>query len=344
MPSRAPTPLRFGLLDHIELSDTAPMSEVFSSHIELARAADEAGLWGYHTTEHHLSALDATPSPSLFLAALAPLTSRIRLCSLVHIITGYHPVRLAEEVIMLDHLSGGRFQLGVGKGVSPPEHRLLDLDTAEIGGVFDDHLQRMVDVLEGKPVDGAPIPFRAIQDPYPPLWYAGNAARAAELNLHAIIGGPPAAVAHQLADNRRIIAGRIGPPRYNPTVAQPVVGATRHVYIAADSGAARRRATEAWATYTRHINHHFWRTGESAARDPSFGGDAEAAITGCGLVVGSPAEVAESYIELADVGGVDYLLGAFHWGDLDHREAMASFELFVTEVVPAVAAQRHAVS
>lgn len=312
------------------------MGDVLAEHRRFARAADEAGLWGYHTTEHHLSALDATPSPGLFLASLATVTEQIQLGSLVHIIPGYHPVRLAEEVIMLDHLSGGRFQFGVGKGVSPPEHRILDLVTDDVGDVFDEHLSRIVDVLVGKPVDGAAVPFEAVQEPYPPIWYAGNAHRAAELNLHAIIGGPPAVVARQVEDHRAILAARRSQPRFNPGVERPTIGATRHVFIDRDGDKAERRAIESWRTYTEHINHHFWRTGESAPRDPSFGGDASAAAAVNALVAGTPAAVAESYAELAEVGGVDYLLGSFFWGDLGLAEAMASFELFVTEVIPAV--------
>jgi len=328
--------MRFGLLDHTETMANQPLATVFAQHAELARAADDAGLWGYHTTEHHLSALDATPSPSVYLAYLAPQTSRIQLGSLVHIITGYHPVRLAEEAIMLDHLSEGRFQMGVGKGVSPPEHRLLDLVTNNIAATFDDHLARMVAVLEGQPVDGAPIPFSALQRPYPPLWYAGNAATAARLNLNVIIGGPPEAVAQQIAEHRRIQDERSGPAPFNPTVDRTTIGATRHVFIAPDSSQAKRRATEAWATYTAHINHHFDRTGESTPRDPTVGGDAGRAMEIGALIAGSPAEVAESYAELAEVGGADYLLGAFFWGDLEVAEAMSSFELFVTDVIPTV--------
>lgn len=332
--------MRFGLIDHTETRDDRPLGTVFDEHVQLVRAADEAGVWGYHTTEHHLSALDATPSPSLYLAALARETEQIQLGSLVHIIPGYHPVRLAQEVMMLDHLTGGRFQLGVGKGVSPPEHRLLDLSTEHIAEVFDDHLARMVAVLEGEPVDGAPIPFRAVQDPYPPMWYAGNAVRAAELNLNVIVGGLPEVVAAQVTEHRRIRAERTDPPRYNPTIEETTIGATRHVFIDRDSERARRRAIEAWSTYTAHINHHFDRTGESTPRDPTVGGDPVKAMEIGGLVVGSPEEVAESYIEMAEVGGADYLLGAFFWGDLDLPEALSSFELFVTEVIPAVEAAR----
>lgn len=326
------------MIDHVEVSDGLSFGQVFEQHTELVRAAEDAGLWGYHTTEHHLSLLDATPSPSLFLAALAPQTERIQLGSLVHIITGYHPVRLAEEMIMLDHLLGGRLQIGVGKGVSPPEHRILDLETSEIGDVFDDHLDRMVAVLDGQAVDGAPIPFGSVQRPYPPLWYAGNAKRAAELNLNVIVGGGPEMVAKQVATHREVSANRTAAPRYNPTVARTTIGATRHVYIHPDSQTARRRAIESWATYTRHINHHFSRTGEKAPNDPTRGGDANKAMEVGGLVVGSPREVAEAYIELAEVGGPDYLLGTFFWGDLDLVEARGSFDLFVSEVMPAVRA------
>jgi alkanesulfonate monooxygenase SsuD/methylene tetrahydromethanopterin reductase-like flavin-dependent oxidoreductase (luciferase family) len=138
-----------------------------------------------------------------------------------------------------------------------------------------------------------------------------------------------------MEEHGRVLAERIGEPRYNPG-AQLTVGATRQVIVDRDGDRARRRGIDAWRTFTAHINHHFWRTGEKAPRDPSFGGDAAAAMAANALVVGSPAQVAESYLELAEVGGVDYLLGSFFWGDLDAAEAMASFELFVTEVIPAV--------
>ncbi|MFT7601290.1 MAG: alkanesulfonate monooxygenase SsuD [Acidimicrobiales bacterium] len=330
--------MQFGLMDHAETRPSVPLGQIFRERIEYVQAAEDAGIWGYHTTEHHLSALDSTPSPALLLSAMAPMTERIKLCSLVHILPGYHPVRLAEEVIMLDHLTNGRFQMGVGKGVSPPEHRLLDLDTATIAEVFDDHLQRMTAVLEGEPVDGAANPFECVQDPYPPLWYAGNAARAAELNMNAMVGGPPQAVAAAVAEHRRICAERTEPPRYNPTITRTTIGASRHVVIRPDSQVAKARAVKAWELYTPHINHHFWRTGESASKDPSFGGDSAAAMAASALVAGSPQEVTESYIEMAKVGGPDYLLGAFFWGDIDQAEAMQSFELFVTEVIPAVEA------
>ena len=332
--------VRFGLVDHTETRDDRPLSTVYAEHTQLAKAADEAGLWGYHTTEHHLSPFDATPSPSVYLAALAPQTHQIQLGSLVHIVPGYHPVRLAEEVIMLDHLSNGRLQMGVGKGVNAPEQRLLDVDTETVDDLFLEHLERMVGVLEGTPVDGAPIPFTPLQQPYPPLWYAGNAARAAELNLHVIIGGSAESVADQVKEHRRIQQAESSSPlqmRYNPTVRHTTVGVTRQVLVDRHSQRARSRAVESWQTFSQHLTHHFDRTGERSLHDPASGGDAARAMAVGAITAGSPQQVAEAYIELAEAGA-DYLLGVFFWGNLDLPDALSSFELFVTDVIPAVEA------
>ena len=75
-------------------------------------------------SEHHSTPLNLTPSPSVFLAAVAQRTKRLRLGALVYVLPAHHPLRLAEEICMLDHLSHGRAEIGVGRGVSPFELRL----------------------------------------------------------------------------------------------------------------------------------------------------------------------------------------------------------------------------
>src|SRR6185295_16653060 len=72
--------------------------------------------------------LSATPSPSVFLAAAARETSRIRLGALLYLLPLYHPLRLLQELCMLDHLSGGRLDIGVGRGIAPAEFEALDAD------------------------------------------------------------------------------------------------------------------------------------------------------------------------------------------------------------------------
>ena len=72
-------------------------------------------------SEHHSTPLNLTPSPSVFLAAAAQRTQRLRLGALVYILPAHHPLRLAEEICMLDHLSRGRLEIGIGRGASPHE-------------------------------------------------------------------------------------------------------------------------------------------------------------------------------------------------------------------------------
>jgi len=84
-----PRSIRFGLYDLVETRPGVGLDQLYRERFELISAAEEAGLWGYHTTEHHLNPLDATPSPSLFLAAAAQHTSKIRLGSLVHVLPLY---------------------------------------------------------------------------------------------------------------------------------------------------------------------------------------------------------------------------------------------------------------
>jgi alkanesulfonate monooxygenase SsuD/methylene tetrahydromethanopterin reductase-like flavin-dependent oxidoreductase (luciferase family) len=67
------------------------------------------------------------PSPGVFLAAVAQRTKRLRLGPLVYSLPLYHPIRLIEEICMLDQMSGGRFELGVGRGVSRIEVRFYGI-------------------------------------------------------------------------------------------------------------------------------------------------------------------------------------------------------------------------
>ena len=76
------------------------------------------------------------PSPALFLTAAAQRTRRIRLGPLVYLLPLYHPLRLIEEVCMLDHLSGGRLELGIGRGVSPYELGYFGVDAADSRAFF----------------------------------------------------------------------------------------------------------------------------------------------------------------------------------------------------------------
>ena len=146
----------------------------------MLQAAEAAGFYGYHLTEHHATPLSMTPSPSIFLAAAARETRRIRLGTLLYLLPLYHPLRLLEELCMLDHLSGGRLDIGVGRGISPMEFDAFDVDFERSGSDYEhafnvlyqgftrDRLDYTCDRYTFKDV---PVVIRLLQRPHPLFWY-----------------------------------------------------------------------------------------------------------------------------------------------------------------------------
>src|SRR2546428_8396845 len=108
----------FRMFDHVDRSDE-PLGALYEHRLKLVEAAEAAQFRTYHVAEHHATRLGMAPSPGIFLAAVAQRTRRIRFGPLVYLLPRYTPLRLIEEIAMLDQMSGGRFGLGVGLGLSP---------------------------------------------------------------------------------------------------------------------------------------------------------------------------------------------------------------------------------
>lgn len=152
--------------------------------VQFAVEAEELGFDGVTVTEHHAPLLTC-PSPHLLLAAAAAKTSRIRLGTAVTVLPLYNPVRVAEEAGTLDLLSGGRFELGLGRGV--PGEALFavgrDLSPGELNQGWAESLELLHLALNGRDFtfDGAfhkvtrptTIATRPLQDPFP-VWLGGS--------------------------------------------------------------------------------------------------------------------------------------------------------------------------
>ncbi len=108
--------ITFGLFDWVDSDGRRDAGQLYRERLDLLADAESQGFDIYHVAEHHGTPLGLVPSPSVFLAAAAMRTTRIRLCPLVYVLPLYHPARLAEEIAMLDQLSEGRLEIGVRKG------------------------------------------------------------------------------------------------------------------------------------------------------------------------------------------------------------------------------------
>jgi alkanesulfonate monooxygenase SsuD/methylene tetrahydromethanopterin reductase-like flavin-dependent oxidoreductase (luciferase family) len=109
--------VRFGIFDHVDDSGLPP-AQHFAARLKLVEALDSLVFESYHVAEHHGTPLGLAPSPNVYLSAVAQRTRRLRFGPMVYVAQLYHPLRLAEEICMLDQMSGGRLLVGVGRGAA----------------------------------------------------------------------------------------------------------------------------------------------------------------------------------------------------------------------------------
>src|SRR5258705_13628418 len=129
--------MKVGLFDHVERAARS-CATLLDERLTFAAAADEAGIYCLHVAEHHCTPLNMVPVPGVYLGAVARATKRMRLGPLVYLLPLYSPLRLIEEICMLDQLSHGRYEVGVGRGVSPFELKYHKVEHDQARGIFID--------------------------------------------------------------------------------------------------------------------------------------------------------------------------------------------------------------
>ena len=182
------TELAFGIFDHLDRGPV-PVGEFYRQRLRIAEEYDRAGFYSYHLAEHHATPLGMAPSPGIFLSALAQHTERLRFGPLVYLLPLYHPIRLVEEIGMLDQLSNGRMDVGVGRGISPLESMLYGGDPEQAQAIFEEALGIVREGLTTGKVAHAGTFFtyrdhefevRPVQQPHPPFWYGISSPASAD--------------------------------------------------------------------------------------------------------------------------------------------------------------------
>ena len=334
----------FGLFDWLD-KKTAPVHQLFEDHLKLIEAADAAGFHCYHLAEHHGTPLGMAPSPSVFLAAAAQRTKRIRLGPLVFLLPLYEPLRLAEEICMLDQLSGGRLDVGVGRGVSPYEVACFGVDVAKSRAMFNEALEVILSFLTKSKLDFAgehyryanvPVEVQPFQKPYPPLWYPthnpDSIAYAAKHGFNYVGLGSTEMLRQQIAHYRELWQKhRSEPGRLNGHVAAPKVGVLRQVVVAETDEEAASIAKKAHGGWYRSIT-KLWNDNDDHSYDQIFGW--EASVASNSIVFGGPARVRETLAGIIEGTGCNYVISAFAWGPISHEQSVRSLKLFSEEVLP----------
>jgi alkanesulfonate monooxygenase SsuD/methylene tetrahydromethanopterin reductase-like flavin-dependent oxidoreductase (luciferase family) len=345
--------MKVGLFDHVDRGDR-PLATQFDERLRFVQAADDAGFYCYHVAEHHASPLNMVPVPGVYLGAVARLTKRIRLGPLVYLLPLYSPLRLIEEICMLDHLSGGRVEVGIGRGVSPYElgYHKVALDRSR--EIF---LDAYACIKEGLSRDtfsysgefftyrDVPMALRPLQQPYPAFWYAssnpGGSAWAGEHGLHFATLGAVTRAKNNIDVYREALAKR-GCPVHPKAEFRggAAIGISRQIVVADTSEEAERIARPAAAhhhsnlTYLKRLH-----AGDDLAERLSVP-TAEAledAMKEGTVIVGSPDRVVEEITAQAGVLGINYLIAYLFFGTMTLPQALRSLHLFSTEVMPRIA-------
>ncbi len=333
--------MEFGVFDHLDRSDL-PLRAFYQARLDVIEAYDRAGFYAYHVAEHHATPLGMAPSPSVFLAAIAERTERLRFGPLVYALPLHHPLRLVEEICMLDHLSGGRLELGFGRGSSPIEVRLYGQNPEDAQRIYAEGMELIIQALTQKTLnfqgeffsfEDVPMEIEPLQKPHPPIWYGVHSPESAEraaLKALNIVSLDTAADTRVVTDHFRQVW------RESHGEAElPRIGLCRFVFVAESDEAALDAVRRAYPVWHRSFNHLFKLYGSAPRhpRPPDFDG-----LSAIGLgVAGTPETVTEFLTSEMTAAGAGYFVGQFAFGDLTLPETLRSVELFAREVMPALA-------
>ncbi|MGA8276034.1 MAG: LLM class flavin-dependent oxidoreductase [Thermoplasmata archaeon] len=307
----------------------------YAEVVDLAGSAEAAGFSGLWVAEHHFQPGGTCPSPPVLLAACGAKTTRLRVGAMVSVLPFHRPVDLAEEYALLDQLTHGRVNLGVGSGYIPAEFEGFGVDPAEKRERFDRGLEWLIDAFAGREVrtsepSARPVTLnvRPVQRPHPPIWVAVQRREAipfvARRNLsialipYATVSGLP-----ELAEEVREFRAAL------PVGSRAEVAVGLHLY-AGEHPERARAALDRFLTSRLATQSTFYQA--KTAHDPHHASRAGLEESGFALI-GSAHEVADRLDEFRRIG-VDEVLGIFDFGGLAADDVAQSVRVLGKEFTP----------
>lgn len=247
---------------------------------------------------------------------------------------------------MLDHLSGGRLEIGFGRGSVPFEISYYGQDAEKRQEIYAERLELVLKALTVKTLNWSgrydqfrdvPMEIAPLQKPYPPLWYGAHspasAARAARNGLNIVTNDMPARARTIVERYRQEWAAT------ESAAAPAKAGIVRFVVVADDEAQAlkiARRAYLRWRASFTHLSEFNGTLPDSPLRVESF----DALIDQGQAIAGSPQTVARGLAAQIAETKANYLVGQFCFGDLTLEEMLRSVELFATRVMPRLRQER----
>jgi alkanesulfonate monooxygenase SsuD/methylene tetrahydromethanopterin reductase-like flavin-dependent oxidoreductase (luciferase family) len=321
------------------------------AEVELAESIGIDQIWFF---EHHLQPTAPVPSPNLLIAAAARTTRHIRFSSMVNILPFRHPLLVAEEAAMLDNLTGGRLDMGLGRGLRPPEFEAFGIDQQQSREMFlesFDIIRRVwADenfVFHGKywtVQKSAPLSPPLVQRPHPP--FLVSAQSEASLCWAAQHDVPFAQIDSMIDQAKRDQALYREVQTAHGHAPAPRLYLMREIYVADSDARARAEARpyllqywELWNRYTQFTrggklpdSYDFWRRQAPMLHAMSF----DEIVASNMVILGSPETVANAILGLASQLDLMGLALIFKLGAMPYDMVERSMSAFGEEVVPRI--------
>ncbi|HEV8580741.1 MAG TPA: LLM class flavin-dependent oxidoreductase [Thermoanaerobaculia bacterium] len=339
--------MHVGVFQLLPQPETVSDREVIEQALWEADFADAAGYDSVWVTEHHLSPFGLIGAPSVYAAALAQRTRRIRIGYAVAVVPLHHPLRLAEELLWVDHLSEGRLLVGVGPGFSAYEFGAFGVPLEERHGRLDEGLEILRSAFASPSLSHSgrywtipavtPKP-RPYSKTGPPLFRAISSVeslrRAAAEGTPVMLGLKSIGEIAELVALYREVRARLGrtPGQIDDEVAELRV--LRRIVVGASDQEALAQAHQALA-WERETARRVHEAGPPSRTPPTLadGSQVAAATSLEGGCVGTPATVREGLLELHALG-IRHVIAWMNFGDLPYASVRASMELMATRILP----------
>lgn len=338
--------MKIGKLFLIPTPDSSvSFQERYRRFLEMCAQGDDCGYEAIWVTEHHFSDYGYSPNPLMLLAEAARVAPNARLGTAVLVLPLWNPVRLAEDVALLDVLSGGRVDVGVGRGYQPFEFATLQADLSKNRDVFNEALNIMLaawttddfeyDGRQWKVPTTTVFP-KPLQAPHPPIWMAATtppSIRSAVERGYHVATGTGALFGELQMRNAYIddVLERVG---RSPDGIERA--ANRFIFCSTSKSEIDDAIEQSrWQIrVSRNLNGGSPPVNGRNHAKP-YVGEVSAEEWQQRMIIGDPEECIARLKKLAEAG-ISYVYGLFDFGGLDHKTALRSMNLFSEEVMPAV--------
>lgn len=338
--------MKFGAFLLLHSPDMKPSEEVYANAVAQAELADGLGFDAVWLAEHHFSSYGYSPNPLYLAVKLAERTRNIRIGTAVVVLPLHHPLRLAEDIAMVDQLTGGRLEVGFGRGYQEYEFSRLGVPLAENRELFDDGIEVVLKALTQETFSHEGSYYRVpettafprpLQKPHPQFWVAAQSpqsiAATVQRGFKCITGGSSAPTG-EVRNNWEVFRAAVD----ETGLGWPQEFAVqKQVHVAPTDAEARAQVRNAMWHYrmVRSLRANTQKVQNGLAIEVPVENEPDPdTVYDEWLLFGDPETCAAKIQRLLDTTGITYLNCVFAIGRMSHEEITRSMTLFAQEVMP----------